>query len=143
MTTAHWTTHHADAKPPTRAYPGDAGFDLAAVDNVEIAGFDHLDIHLGVAIQWPKGMWGFLTGRSSTFRSLGLLVHPAVIDGGFRGELFALVRNMTPDPVRVEAGQRIAQIIPFPVLADGMEMWEVDELSPSERGTNGFGSTGH
>src|SRR5262245_52324816 len=82
MGDAYWTTFHADARPPTRAYPGDAGFDLAAVEAVEVPGFGHADVHLGVAIQWPDQMWGFLVGRSSAFRTHGLMVHPAIIDGG-------------------------------------------------------------
>lgn len=144
MLEAYWTTFHAEAKAPTRAYPGDAGFDLAAVEDVTIEPFGHADVHLGVAIQWPGSMWGFLVGRSSTFRTHGLMVHPAIIDAGFRGELFALCRNLTPDPVTIEVGQRVAQIIPMTTMADAVDLQgPVDELSLSERGTNGFGSSGH
>lgn len=131
-------------RTPTRAYEGDAGFDLAFNGNESftIPPLECADIPCGVAIQWPKGMWGFLVGRSSTFRSKGLMVNPAIIDAGFRGELFAIARNITHRPVVVHPGDRIAQIIPMPLMAEGMVMRWSKDLAPTMRGDNGLGSTG-
>ncbi len=132
------------AKIPTRAYSGDAGFDLfysGSMPQVIMPGFvAHVPSH--VAIQWPgDDMWGLMIGRSSSFEK-GLLVNPTVIDAGFRGDLFANVRNVSTVVVEINPGDRIAQIVPMPLLARRIEMQEVDQLDPSDRGANGFGSSG-
>lgn len=131
------------AQIPTRAYPGDAGFDLyfAGDRSLMIRPQEVMTIPSRVAIQLPEGMWGLVIGRSSSFQR-GLIVNPTVIDGGYRGTLFAYVRNINNDWVTIEPNDRLAQFIPMPLLADGMEMVEVDELDASERGTAGFGSSG-
>lgn len=130
----------------TQGYWGDAGYDLhyhgdtpICIEPGAVA-----DIPAGVAVEWPCGMWGFLVGRSSSFRNRGLLVNPAIIDHGFRGDLFAIVRNISDELQWVKPGERIAQIIPLPTYSIGLDVLrcDVDELSPSERGTQGFGSTG-
>ena len=130
---------------PSRAYEGDAGFDLAysGEEPLLIEPDQAVDIPCGIGIQWPsEHMWGLMVGRSSTFRDRGLLVNLGVIDAGFRGELFAVTRNISLDIVWVMPGDRVAQIIPLPLLAEGMGMMHMKQLDDSERGTNGFGSSG-
>lgn len=131
------------AQAPDRPYDGDAGFDLAYAGDgpLQIMPGTTAQIPTEIGIQWPPGVWGFIVGRSSTFK-LGLLVNPTVIDGGWRGDLFVYVRNIIDQWVEVEPGRRLAQIVPMPILADGIEMFDVPELDPHERGTNGFGSSG-
>jgi dUTP pyrophosphatase len=134
-----------NAQIPYRHYEGDAGFDLAycGVDPIDIYPGCVADVPCGVAVEWPNlGTWGFLVGRSSSFRNRGMLVNPAIIDNGFRGELFAIVRNVGLELVAVMPGERVAQVIPMPLMAKGMLMAEAEELSPSDRDVNGFGSTG-
>jgi dUTP pyrophosphatase len=137
-------TRTTGAQAPFQAHSDDAGFDLVYSGNtqlkVEINGV--CDVPCGVAVEFPPGVWGFLVGRSSSFRSKGLLVNPAVIDPGFRGELFAIVRNISTHSVYIEPGERVAQIVPLPALAPTMQPVEVDCLSSTDRGSNGFGSTG-
>lgn len=96
----------------------------------------------GIAIEWPPGVWGFMVGRSSTFRSKGIMVNPGIIDAGFRGELFAVCRNISEGVVSVHPGERVAQIIPIGLMAPNFELVWATELSTSDRGTKGFGSTG-
>lgn len=128
---------------PTKAYRDDAGFDLYSdIDTpIDILPGQCVDIPAGVHIQWPEQMWGLLIGRSSTFRTHGLMVNPGIIDTGYRGPLFAVTRNISNYTVTVNPGDRIAQIIPMSTMALGMEMVQ-QELDPSDRGTNGFGSSG-
>lgn len=136
---------HPNAAMPQRAYPLDAGYDLTypGPDEITIDPGECEDVCCGVAIQWPDGVWGFLVGRSSTFRQRGIMVNPAITDGGFRGELFAVCRNISNRTVTILPGERVAQIIPLPILAEGFDApIEVEELDPSERGVNGFGSSG-
>lgn len=146
------TRTHKDAKVvrtdpaatiPTRAYPGDAGFDLFYTGDIEmqIRPNEVTWVPSKVAIEWPSGVWGLIVGRSSSFER-GLLVNPTVIDAGFRGTLGAYVRNVSTGWVVVSPNDRIAQVVPMPLLAEGYQLVEVDELGPSERGTSGFGSSG-
>jgi len=134
----------AFARMPNRAYDGDAGFDLyyTGTEPMQIRPGQVVWIPSEVAIQWPDGVWGLIIGRSSSFEK-GLLVNPTVIDAGFRGNLGAFVRNANPMAwVTVHPDDRVAQIVPLPLLAPSIGMLEVDELDPSDRGTNGFGSSG-
>lgn len=133
----------AGAQMPTRAYPGDAGHDLYYSGEAAMLIMPNAVVWVPseVAIQWPDGVWGLIIGRSSSFEK-GLLVNPTVIDAGFRGTLGAFVRNVHNDWVTVQPGERVAQIVPMPLLAGTFPMVEVDELDPSERGEKGFGSSG-
>lgn len=133
----------SEAKTPTRAYSGDAGFDLYFCGDRPflVRPNEVVTVPSRVAIQLPEGMWGLVIGRSSSF-ARGLIINPTVIDGGFRGDLFAYARNINRDWVTIEPNDRLAQFIPMPLLADGMEMVEVDALDTSDRGTAGFGSSG-
>lgn len=128
---------------PTKAYEDDAGFDLYCdIDTpIDILPGQCVDIPAGVHVQWPDQMWGLLIGRSSTFRTHGLMVNPGIIDTGYRGPLFAVTRNISNFTVTVNPGDRIAQIIPMVTNAHDMVM-TYGSLDPSDRGSNGFGSSG-
>lgn len=137
---AYWT---GNGRPPAAAHQGDAGFDLVYNGERPIAvqPDETANIPTGIYIQLPYGVWGLITGRSSTFKR-NLLTPLSVIDNGFRGELFAIVRNIGPDPVWIMPLDRVAQLIPMPLLADVIEWEYTAELDHSDRGTDGFGSTG-
>lgn len=124
----------------SRAYPGDAGFDLFCRGGHWIGPGESVDVPLGVRVQLPEGWWGLLTGRSSTLRRRGLLVAQGVIDQGYRGPLYAYVRNMTEETVRVRDGERLAQLIPLPLFPGTIEL--VEDLEDHARGSNGYGSSG-
>jgi len=152
----HWLQDQDQAQGPavkvagpgefSKAHQEDAGYDLHYHGNVPlvIRAGECVDVPAGVAVEWPQGMWGFLVGRSSSFRNRGLLVNPAIIDAGFRGDLFAIVRNIGQEHRVLSPGERVAQIIPMPTNAAGLAVvrCQADELTPSERGTKGFGSSG-
>lgn len=140
--------HSTVEKPgtaPSRAYADDAGFDLYVSQTVVIPAHRFLDVPCGVQVELPDGTWGFLTGRSSTLRKRGLLVHTGIIDQGYRGELFAGVWNLTGQDVVVEAGDRISQLIVIENTTAQIilrEVLEPDEFSAHPRGLRGFGSSG-
>ena len=127
---------------PTRAYSDDAGFDLFCDVETSIGVGECCNVPSDVAMEWPNGWWGLLLGRSSTFKDRGLIVNPGVIDNGYRGPLFATVRNISGQVQVVRYRERIAQIIPLPTLGAGFPVRQVERLSDSERGEGGFGSTG-
>jgi dUTP pyrophosphatase len=127
---------------PTRAHPGDAGFDLHAVGRWVIHAGAWAEIPLGTSVKCPEHTWALLTGRSSTFRNRRLLVGQGVIDTGYTGPLFAVVRNLGDTTEVVEDGERIAQLVLMPNLAESIELVQVESLPGTSRGSNGFGSSG-
>lgn len=131
---------HNEALLPQYGYPGDAGMDLSVVGDHLLSPGESRDLPTGVAVELPTGHWARITGRSSTLRKHGLFINEGVIDEGYRGELLVYVTNRQSTPVTVHTGDRLAQLILHPVVHAPSE-W-ADELSPSDRGANGFGSTG-
>jgi dUTP pyrophosphatase len=127
---------------PKRTYDGDAGWDLVVAVDLVIPAGEQVDVPCGVAVALPEWAFGRITGRSSTLRKRGLLINEGIIDAGYRGELFALARNMTGEDVVVSAGDRLAQLIIHTNDSRGVIPVELDGLPPSDRGTAGFGSTG-
>lgn len=140
------------AVPPFAAmnYEGDCGYDLATTEEVVIGVGETADIPCGVAIALPPHTFGWITGRSSTWSKWKLQVMGGIIDEGWRGELFTLVyrplvsNDKEPGARVIPVGTRLAQIIILPNLAGQVKMYRVlpDDLPGSDRGTNGFGSTG-
>lgn len=125
---------------PSKAYADDAGFDLVCVEDRMIRPGEVEDVRTGVAIAMPPGWWGRIIGRSSTLRKHRLIVNEGIIDAGFRGELFTGVYNPTDVVQTVYRGSRLAQLLFLPVPT--VHWVERNELPPSERGENGFGSSG-
>jgi dUTP pyrophosphatase len=128
------------AQKPVRAYVGDAGFDLFISRTQVIPPRSFADVHTDISAAIPEGLWARIVGRSSTIRKYGLQVQDAVIDQGYRGELFIGVWNMTDNQVVVNEGSRIAQLIFHLIVAP--EWQEVKRLPKSDRGRKGFGSSG-
>jgi dUTP pyrophosphatase len=127
---------------PTRAYTHDAGLDLyARIDElISIGQHQTIKIPTGICVEIPEGKVGLLLPRSS-FNVKGLIEPIGTIDAGYRGEISACITNSTDEPYHLNPYDRIAQlvIVPFEQIDD---ITFVDELSPSERGEGGFGSSG-
>jgi len=123
-------------------YAGDVGYDLEACESVEIGPGEMRDVPIGIAIELPVGRWGEITHRSSGPRKRGIEVLKGTIDNGYRGELFALCKNLLSVPIRIEAGERIAQLIIYEIQRPVVVMIDLTEMSDSDRGAAGFGSTG-
>jgi len=129
---------------PYYATGGAAAIDLhACIDNpVTIPGGGQAVIPTGLSMAVPDGYVGILALRSSmgVRKGLGLSNGIGVIDSDYRGPLSVGLYNMRADSYTVEPGDRIAQLMVVPVLRPEIEV--VDELPETERGANGFGSTG-
>jgi dUTP pyrophosphatase len=128
---------------PARAHPGDAGTDLCAAADVELAPGQRALVPTGIAIALPDGYAGFVHPRSGLAARHGVTIvnAPGTVDAGYRGEIRVTLLNTDPDrPVRFERGDRIAQLViqrvAYPVFH------EVATLPGSARGEGGFGSTG-
>ena len=128
---------------PSRAYPGDAGLDLHAVDGAVLAPGERVSVGTGLALEIPEGQAGLVLPRSGLAARHGItLVNaPGLIDAGYRGEIRILLLNTDPrETFEVSAGDRIAQLVLVRVEAPLIA--ELEELAVSERGAGGFGSTG-
>lgn len=132
-----------DAIAPTRAYPGDAGFDLAACERVELEPGARAVVGTGLAVALPPGHAGLVVPRSglAARHGIGKVNAPGLIDEGYRGEIKVILHNTDREtPFVVEPGMRIAQLVV--VELPGVALVEVDELPASERGDAGLGSSG-
>lgn len=132
---------HVGALTP-RSYPGDAGIDLVASADTIIPAGGTARVPTGNHFAFPKGVWGWIMSRSSTFENFGLQILPGIIDEGYTGELFANALNPSNEPILVPAGSRICQIILFDNVTARYQPVQVDQIAERDRGSNGFGSTG-
>jgi dUTP pyrophosphatase len=133
-----------DAVVPKYMTPGAAGLDLsAAIDQpIEVQPGERRMVPIGLAVAIPPGFEGSVRPRSGLAIKHGLtLVNaPGTVDSDFRGQLQVIVINHGREPFVINHGERIAQMVIAPVAQ--AEVVEVDELSETERGSGGFGSTG-
>jgi dUTP pyrophosphatase len=133
---------HPDAIAPARMRPGDAGYDLRATERVSIPQDGRRLVGTGIAIALPPGVAGLVTPRSglAAEHGLTLLNAPGLIDPNYRGEIKVILHNTDERRYTVEIGDRIAQLLLVPYWAPELQV--VDALGATERGADGFGSSG-
>ena len=130
---------HPDAVIPKYAKNGDAGMDLTAVE-MERA-WDVITYKTGLAVEIPPGHVGLLFPRSSVYKTSMVLSNcVGVVDSGYRGEIMLKFRDQT-NSNPYEVGDRIGQLIIMPYPRIDFE--QVGELTPTDRGSGGYGSTGN
>ena len=158
---------HPDAVITQYAKPGDAGFDLVAVEDIIVKPGETVKVPTGLAFELPEGYELQIRPRSGITLKTKLRVQLGTVDAGYRGEIGVIVDNIAEDPFEnvvpylshidgndyrtdgeiypnetyiIRKGDKIAQGVIAPI--QHAEFIEVDELSDSERGAGGFGSTG-
>ena len=132
-----------DAQIPHTAYNGDAGVDLRSVERIVLKPHERAMVATGLAIALPEGYAGFVLPRSGLAAKHGISIvnAPGLIDSNYRGELkVILLNNDSTDSFAIEIGDRIAQLIVMPIPTINFE--QVEELTESQRGESGFGSSG-
>lgn len=121
---------------------GDAGYDLYALADYDLAPSQRALIETGLHLEIPPGYVGIVKDRSS-IAAAGVHSLAGVIDSAYRGEVKILLVNLGGSKYAVRAGQKIAQLLIMPVHTEAAEeVATLAELAPSERGASGFGSTG-
>lgn len=128
---------------PAYAYPGDAGLDLRANEDLVLEPLERRLVATGLAVAIPEGFAGFVQPRSGMALKHGLSMAntPGLIDSHYRGELKVCAVNLDPAaPIEIHKGDRIAQLVILPTPF--VELVEVPELDETERGASGFGSSG-
>ena len=126
---------------PHRAHERDSGLDIHALESVVIDGFDFKKVSTGIACEIPRGYELQIRPRSGLAAKKGVVAAFGTVDMDYRGEIGVTIFNHNDEPIEICAGDRIAQIVPARVLlAKPVEFTE--ELSKTDRGEGGFGSTG-
>ena len=127
------------AKMPTRAHSTDAGLDIYARDEQIVPAKESAIFDTGVHIELPVGTVGMLKSKSGLNVKYGL-TSEGVIDVGYTGSIVVKLYNHSGVDYRVKAGDKISQLVILPILTP--TPYIVDSLEETERGDNGFGSSG-
>jgi dUTP pyrophosphatase len=135
----------AGARAPVVAHPGeDLGYDLFALEGAVLAPRATVKVRTGISVEARRPQsgepLGFLVRDRSSMAARGVATTAGVIDAGYRGEILVLMTNLGEATVELKAGDKIAQMIPVPVLTGAVET--VESLEESSRAEKGFGSSG-
>lgn len=134
------------AVPPAYSRAGDAAMDIYALEELDLAPQTRALVHTGIAIEIEEGWCGLVLPRSGNAINYGVTVMnaPGLIDSNYRGEIMVgLINTDTKEKFSIKKGDRIAQLlITKSLVASEIEIKEEDELSESNRGEQGFGSSG-
>ena len=133
------------ARLPVVAHPGeDLGYDLFALEGTRRGARETVRVRTGIAVEAREpatgAPLGLLVRDRSSMAARGIATTAGVIDAGYRGEVQILMTNLGSETVELKAGEKIAQMIPVPVLTGVVE--EVESLEESARAEKGFGSSG-
>lgn len=128
------------AEAPQKAHEADAGFDLKSNTSATIYPKSGSVFYTGVHVEIPNGYVGYVQSRSGLNVRHDIICPTGTVDSGYTGSIAVKLYNLGESEFRVNAGDKIAQLVIQPI-AD-VEMQLVDELGETERGDNGFGSTG-
>ena len=129
-----------DAIMPSYAHPGDVGRDVFSKEDYVLAPMERKIFPVGFAMEFSTGFAAIIKDKSSLPMKHGLHTMGGVFDAGYRGEYNVNLINLGGEPYKISKGDKIAQIIIYPVEIAVLE--EVSELSESSRGEGRFGSTG-
>jgi len=129
-----------DSKLPTYAHQGDVGLDLYALENYNLQAGERRVFFVGFALEFPEGYAAIVKDKSSLPKNGGLHVLGGVFDAGYRGEYNVNLVNLGSESYEIKTGDKIAQLVIFPVAIASLT--EVEDLTDSSRGEGRFGSTG-
>lgn len=125
---------------PSYAKKGDAGMDIFASENLTLNPSERGLVKTGISMEFPEGYVFLVWDKSGISTKTGVTTLAGVIDSGYRGELQIAVVNLGQEPYTFEKGKKVAQGLIQPIVEAEIE--EVDILTDSTRGEEGFGSTG-
>lgn len=130
------------AELPRYAHEGDAGLDLRITHDVTLKPGERATVGTGLAVEVPQGCVGLVFPRSGLASKHGITLSNSVgvIDSGYRGEIGATLLNQSDETTTLDAGARVCQLIVMPFVP--CELVPCEELTETERGAAGFGSTG-
>ena len=133
------------ARLPVVAHPGeDLGYDLFALETVVLEPQETTRVRTGISVEarhpGTDAPLGLLVRDRSSMAARGIVTTGGVIDAGYRGEILVLMTNFGETTVEIKSGEKIAQMVPVPVLTGLVQ--KVEDLEGSARAAKGFGSSG-
>ena len=128
------------AYPPVRAHDTDAGLDLRSAESKIIKAGGSATFDTGIHVQIPGGCFGKVESKSGLNVNYGIVCCGGVIDEGYTGSIVVKLYNLSDKEYQIQPGDKIAQLIIQPCFQP--RLWLVNSLEETERGDNGFGSTG-
>ena len=128
------------AKLPEYAHLGDAGMDFFSVEDLKIKPGERIVCQTGIAMRIPEGYVGLIWDKSGVASKSGIKTMGGVVDSGYRGEVGVILQNLSKKDYNIKSGDQVAQMLIQKVESPKIE--EVGELDNTERGEDGFGSTG-
>lgn len=125
---------------PTYAHPGDVGMDMFALEDYDLKPMERKVFFVGFALEFENGYAAIVKDKGSLPNRAGIHTMGGVFDAGYRGEYNVQLINLGQETYRIFKGDKIAQLVIYPVVIADLE--EVKDLSDSSRGEGRFGSTG-
>jgi dUTP pyrophosphatase len=125
---------------PTYFHPGDVGLDMCSLEDYVLKPGERKIFFVGWAMEFPEGYAAIVKDKGSLPKNGGVHTMAGVYDAGYRGEYNTNLINLGSEPYEIKKGDKIAQLVIFPVVIAELE--EVEQLSDSVRGEGRFGSTG-
>ncbi len=131
---------HPDAVLPSYAHPGDAGLDLFCLETFKLSPGEKKSVPTGIAMEIPKGYVGLIWDKSGVSALGGIKNLGGVVDAGYRGDIVAILINLSKKTFTFEKGHKMAQLLIQRV--ENPQIVEVKAISNTKRGAGKFGSTG-
>ncbi len=131
---------YPDTKLPNYAHPGDVGLDLFSRENYELKPGERKIFFVGFGLEFENGYAAIVKDKSSLPKNAGIHTMGGVFDAGYRGEYNVQLINLGNEAYKIKNGDKIAQLVIFPVIIADIE--EVEKLNETSRGEGRFGSTG-
>ncbi len=134
---------HSSFRMPAYSHLGDAGMDIFSIEKIQLIPGERKKISCGFSIEIPEGYFGAIAPRSGLSIKYGLTLVNAwgVIDSSYRGEICVIIINLGEKKISLPPYSRIAQLLVIPVVKANLVLVE-DNLNETDRGVEGFGSTG-
>ena len=132
--------NNPNSKVPHKAHSSDAGYDLTSVEEVIILPNKSKLVNTGICVALPESYYGKIFSRSGLAVKHNIEVGAGVIDQGYTGEIKVLLRNFGDLAYKINVGDKIAQLVIHRYLSPDVEI--VSEINETDRGANGFGSSG-
>ncbi len=141
MSTITFFPFSDEAVLPFRGSAGAAGVDLSAAYETTVPARGHVMVSTELGVELESGWYGWLTSRSGLAKK-GIVVESGIIDSDYRGCIYVVLYNHTDKDFHIRRGNRCAQLIVQPHLVANVVIGKPEDASTTDRGTNGFGSTG-
>lgn len=133
---------HENARVPVRGSKGAAGYDLSSVEQCTIQPGDFKMVDTGIAVQFPSSYYARVAPRSGLAAKFGIDVFAGVVDSDYTGSIRVILMNNSKLPFVVNEGDRVAQLIFTRIETPELEEVMYNQLCATDRGADGFGSTG-